>query len=88
MRLNFINIWGNHIAPLIPGKLFYPQPTGKISDNLFTILDIDINIFIYTDGNDTICVDTGYINNNYVKDEFKKIGIDPKSISHLKKLQH
>jgi hypothetical protein len=27
MRLNFINIWGNHVSKIIPGELFYPQPT-------------------------------------------------------------
>ena len=83
MRLNFINIWGNHVSKIIPGELFYPQPTGKINNNLFTICDVDINLFIYTDGKDNICIDAGYINNNYIKDEFKKIEIDPNSISHL-----
>jgi len=84
MRVNFINIWGNHISRLIPGELFYPQPTGKITDKLFTICDRgDTNIFIYSDGKDTICIDVGYINNNYLKNEFEKIGINPLSISNI-----
>ena len=84
MRKNFINIWGNYISRIIPGELFYPQPSGKITNNLFTLCDRDdINIFIYTDGKDTICIDAGHINNNYLKDDFKKIGINPGSISHI-----
>ncbi|MBI9055792.1 MAG: MBL fold metallo-hydrolase [Bacteroidales bacterium] len=84
MRLNFINIWGNYISRLIPGELFYPLPTGKVSENIYTICDRgDANFFIYTDGKDTICFDVGYINNNYVKKDFKQIGINPKSISHV-----
>jgi glyoxylase-like metal-dependent hydrolase (beta-lactamase superfamily II) len=84
MRLNFINIWGNYISRLIPGKLFYPLPTGKVSKNIFTICDRgDSNFFIYTDGKDTICIDVGYINNSYVKRDFQEIGINPNSISHV-----
>lgn len=84
MRLNFINIWGNYVAPMIPGKLFYPMPTGQISENIYAICEReDTNFFIYTDGQDTICFDVGYINNNHVKKDFKKIGINPKSISHV-----
>ncbi len=84
MRLNFINIWGNYVSRIIPGELFYPQPTGKITDNLFTICDRgDTNIYLYTDGINTICIDVGYINNNYLKNDFQKIGIDPTSISHI-----
>jgi glyoxylase-like metal-dependent hydrolase (beta-lactamase superfamily II) len=84
MRLNFINIWGNYVSRAIPGKLFYPLPTGKVNENIFAICDRkDTNFFIYTSGNDTICIDVGYINNNYVKEDFEKMGIDPKSISHV-----
>ena len=83
MRINFINIWGNYISKCIPGELFYPQPTGKITDNLYTVQDKEVNLFIYSDGKNTICVDSGFRNNNYIKEEFKKIGIDPASITHL-----
>lgn len=84
MRKNFINIWGNYIARMIPGELFYPQPTGKITNNLYTICDgNESNFFIYTDGKDTICIDVGYRNNNHVKDDFNKIGINPDKISHV-----
>ena len=84
MRLNFINIWGNYISRLIPGELFYPMPTGKVSENIYAICDRgDTNFFIYTDGQDTICFDVGYINNNYVKNDFQAIGIKPEAISHV-----
>lgn len=56
------------MSRLIPGELFYPLPTGKVSDNIFAICDRgDTNFFIYTDGKDTICIDTGYISNNCEK---------------------
>jgi glyoxylase-like metal-dependent hydrolase (beta-lactamase superfamily II) len=84
MRLNFINIWGNYVSKAIPGKLFYPLPTGKVHDNIFAICDRnDTNFFVYTNGKNYICFDVGYINNNYVKEDLKRIGIDPKSISHV-----
>ena len=83
MRINFINIWGNYISKCIPDELFYPQPTGKITDNLYTVQDKEVNLFIYSDGKNTICIDSGFRNNNYIKEEFNKIGIDPKSITHL-----
>jgi glyoxylase-like metal-dependent hydrolase (beta-lactamase superfamily II) len=84
MRLNFIDIWGNYISRIIPGKLFYPLPTGKITDNLYCIRDKDdTNFFIYSKGEDIICIDAGYRNNNYVKEEFRKIGINPRSLDAI-----
>jgi glyoxylase-like metal-dependent hydrolase (beta-lactamase superfamily II) len=83
MRINFINIWGNYVSKCIPGELFYPQPTGKLMDNLYTVQDEEVNLFIVTDGENTICVDAGFRNNNYIKEEFDKIGIDLLSITHL-----
>jgi glyoxylase-like metal-dependent hydrolase (beta-lactamase superfamily II) len=72
------------VSRIIPGELFYPQPTAKLTENLFTICDRgDTNIYIYTDGIDTICIDVGYISNNYLKDDFQEIGIDPGSISSI-----
>ena len=60
------------------------MPTGKVSEMIYAICDReDTNFFIYTDGQDTICFDVGYINNNYVKKDFQKIGINPKTISHV-----
>jgi glyoxylase-like metal-dependent hydrolase (beta-lactamase superfamily II) len=68
----------------MPGKLFYPLPTGKISDNLYCICDKDdANFFIYSKGNDSICIDAGYRNNNYVKADFRKIDIDSSSIDAI-----
>jgi glyoxylase-like metal-dependent hydrolase (beta-lactamase superfamily II) len=64
--------------------LFYPLPTGIVAENLYCICDReDVNFFVYSDGNNTICIDAGYINNNYVKQEFEEIGIDPASIDAL-----
>lgn len=84
MRLNFINIWGNYVSRIIPGKLFFPQKTGMVTKNLFTICDrSDTNFFIFTDGKDTICIDVGYISNTYLKKDFEEINIDPMFISHV-----
>jgi len=83
MRKNTIYFWGNYISKLTPTKLFYPQETGEITKNLFTVRDQDTNIYIYTNGTHTICFDAGYKNNNYLYAEFKKIGIQPNTIRHL-----
>jgi len=83
MKKNFIYFWGNYVSKLIPGKMFYPEKTGKITNNLFTICDKDINIYVYSKKSNTICIDAGYKNNNYLRGEFDKIGINPGSITHL-----
>lgn len=82
MRFNFIRVWGGFWA-LMGSKLFYPQETGHVTDGLYAIQDKDTNIFIYTNGENTLCIDAGYINNTYLDNEFNKIGIDPSSITHL-----
>ncbi len=82
MRFNFIRVWGGFWA-LMGSKLFYPQATGRVIDELYAIQDKDTNIFIYSDGKNTLCFDAGYINNTYLENEFDKIGINPSSITHL-----
>jgi glyoxylase-like metal-dependent hydrolase (beta-lactamase superfamily II) len=64
-------------------SLFYPRETGQITDGLYTVRDRDINLFLYSDGESTLCIDAGYINNTYLKTDFEQVGIDPASISHL-----
>ncbi|AHC13799.1 MBL fold metallo-hydrolase [Salinispira pacifica] len=84
MRKNFINIWGNYISRAIPGELFHPCESGRITDRAFCIKDGgDVNFFIYSDGENTIAIDAGYRNNDYVLQDFDRLGIDPRSISHF-----
>ncbi|MGD8401670.1 MAG: MBL fold metallo-hydrolase [Bacillota bacterium] len=83
MKKNSIYFWGNYVSELLPQNLFFPVDTGKITENLFTVRDRDTNIYLYSDGKDTICFDVGYSNNNYLKEEFEKVRVNPDSISHL-----
>lgn len=82
MRFNFIRVWGAFWSKM-GSDLFYPQETGPITDRLFAIQDKDTNLFLYSNGESTLCIDAGYINNVYLKNEFEKLGIDPASITHL-----
>jgi hydroxyacylglutathione hydrolase len=83
MNKNLIYFFGNYIAQLIPQDLFFPEDTGKITDNLFVVRDRDTNIYLYCDGKATFCFDAGYPDNDYLKAEFDKVEVDPDSISHL-----
>jgi len=82
MSSNFIRIWSGFWA-MMGSDLFYPQETGPITDRLFAIQDKDTNLFLYSNGESTICIDSGYISNGYLKREFEKVGVDPASITHL-----
>jgi len=82
MRFNFIRVWAGFWSKM-GGDLFYPQETGQIADRLYAIRDKDINLFLYSDGESTLCIDAGYINNDYLQSEFEQVGIDPASITHL-----
>lgn len=82
MRFNFIRVWGGFWSKM-GSDLFYPQETGPITDRLYAIQDKDINLFLYSYGESTLCIDAGYINNDYLKSEFEQVGIDPASITHL-----
>ena len=82
MRFNFIRVWGGFWSKM-GSDLFYPQETGAVIDKLYAIRDKDTNLFLYSDGESTFCIDAGYINNSYLKREFEQTGIDPASITHL-----
>jgi glyoxylase-like metal-dependent hydrolase (beta-lactamase superfamily II) len=82
MRNNFINFWGSFWSNK-ESDLFFPQETGLVYENLYAIKDRDVNIFVFRDQENIICFDAGYINNQYLFNEFEKIGIRPDQISHL-----
>jgi glyoxylase-like metal-dependent hydrolase (beta-lactamase superfamily II) len=62
--------------------IFHPVDTGKINKYLYTIKNKNVNFFIYTDGENTICIDAGNPDVS-IKKELKKINIKPESITHL-----
>jgi glyoxylase-like metal-dependent hydrolase (beta-lactamase superfamily II) len=57
-----------------------PLGTGNISKNLFTIRTGSVNFFIYKDSRNTVAFDAGF---NVKESEFKKLEIDPRSITHV-----
>jgi glyoxylase-like metal-dependent hydrolase (beta-lactamase superfamily II) len=62
--------------------IFIPTRTMKINDNIFSIRTLMVNMFVFKDGNDVICIDTGF-NKLAVKIAFKRFGIDPASVSGI-----
>ncbi len=67
----------------LDSDMFYPQETGQVGDNLYAVRDRDVNLFLYSDGESTLCIDAGYMNNYDLRTELEKVGIDPASITHL-----
>ena len=59
-----------------------PIETCKLADGLFVLRVGIVNMFIYKDKNNTIAIDASYETPELI-DEFKKINIDPLSITHL-----
>ncbi len=82
MRFNFISVWAGFWSRM-GSDLFYPQETARIADGLYAIQDRDTNLFLFSDGESTLCIDAGYMNNGYLRSAFDHVGIDPASITHL-----
>lgn len=61
---------------------FHPIGTQKINDNIFAVNSTMVNFYIYTDGKDTICFDSG-INRLFSNIGLKRININPDSVSKL-----
>jgi protein-S-isoprenylcysteine O-methyltransferase Ste14 len=66
----------------IPNAFFYPIPTGKLDENVYAVCDGDVDMFLYTDGRNTIAVDCGYSAKRIAR-ELAKLSIDPTAITHL-----
>ena len=84
-QFNLIEFWGGVVAPRITSSddMFFPLESGRITDNVFAIKDDDVNVFVYTDGENTVCIDCGFKNNLALEKELKSLNINPDSISHL-----
>lgn len=62
--------------------MFYPTGTKKINENVYAVRSLMVNFFVFTDGVDHICIDSG-MSGIFAKMGLKKLGIDPDDISHL-----
>ena len=84
-QFNLIEFWGGVVAPKITSSddMFFPLESGRITDNVFAIKDDDANLFVYTDGENTVCIDCGFKNNLALEKELKSLNINLDSISHL-----
>lgn len=59
-----------------------PIKTQKISDNVFAIRTVISNFYIYTDGESTLCFDTGYLP-PLIGVALKRLNIKAESVSHI-----
>lgn len=62
--------------------IFKPIKTQKITDNIFAVRTLISNFYIYTDGKNSICFDTGYIS-SIINMGLKKLNILSESVSHI-----
>lgn len=62
--------------------IFIPMRTMKVNDNIFSVRTKMVNMFMYKDGNDVICIDTGF-GKWTVKSALNKFGINPASVSDI-----
>lgn len=61
---------------------FKPIRTQQLTENVYAVKTIISNFYIYTDGENTLCFDTGYMP-IIIKRALRKINIIPDSISHI-----
>jgi hydroxyacylglutathione hydrolase len=61
---------------------FKPIKTQQLTENTYAIQTLISNFYIYIDGENTICFDTGYIP-IIIKIALRKINIIPDSVSHI-----
>lgn len=59
-----------------------PVETSKLTEDVYAIKDKYVNMFLVSDGSDFIAIDAG-ISRGAVKDEMKKLGIDPDRVRAL-----
>jgi len=60
-------------------ELFYPEKTSRISDHFFVIKSIFTNVFLFSHGDDSFCIDAGY-GPKSLSNGFVDLGLDPQSI--------
>ncbi|MBN1287888.1 MAG: MBL fold metallo-hydrolase [Anaerolineae bacterium] len=57
-------------------------PTGRINETVSAVNDGFVNMFVYTDGKDTIAIDA-VMNADKLAGALGELGIDPASVTHL-----
>lgn len=62
--------------------LFYPAPTGQVTENVYAVKDRDVNMFIYTAGEHTVAIDAAY-SVDALREELRQLPIDPAAVTHL-----
>lgn len=62
--------------------IFVPIKTGKITDNIFAVKAMMVNMFVVKYGDNTICIDTG-LGSRVIKRGLKSLDIDPDTVSHI-----
>jgi glyoxylase-like metal-dependent hydrolase (beta-lactamase superfamily II) len=67
---------------MINKRLDSPMKTGIISDYLYAVNTGNVNFFIYKNGQNTICIDSGF-KKKLILRELQRIDISPKSVSHI-----
>jgi hydroxyacylglutathione hydrolase len=61
---------------------FKPIKTKQLTENVYVVRTIISNFYIYTDGENTVCFDTGYLP-TIIKRALRRININTDSISHI-----
>lgn len=62
--------------------LFIPAWTKRITDNIFAVKTMRVNLFIIMNGDNIICIDTGF-GKGIVKRGLSKLGINPMAVSYV-----
>jgi hydroxyacylglutathione hydrolase len=61
---------------------WYPVATGQVAENVYAVRVGDVNMFIYTDGDQAIAVDAAY-SGDALREELQRLPINPQSVTHL-----
>lgn len=80
--MKFVDFFVSHIKPYTQrGKrMLNPAATGIIGHGVSCIKEYDVNIWLYTKGNTTIAIDSGYKNYPDIDAQFCKIGVEPQQV--------
>ncbi len=75
-------LFGITIALLFLSLVFQPIHTTELATNLFAVNAVLVNFYIYDTGKTLLAFDAG-IHPFFVRRGMKKLGLDPKKVSHL-----
>lgn len=80
--MNIINIFADVVKPikLKSTGTFNPKETSKITENLSCIKQKDVNLWLYTKAEDTIAIDSGYLNDEYLFKDLESLQVQNENI--------